>query len=53
MFRPFRRSSSALTWNPVNECCVYVGIRTVLTESGNVTYLTIELHKIEFNISKF
>ena len=53
MFRIFTGSSSALPWNPVNECVVHVGIRTVLTESGNVTYLTIELHKIEITISKF
>jgi len=50
MFRPFIGSSSGLFWNQVNECCVHVGIPTMLTNSRDVVYLTIELHKIEMTV---
>jgi len=50
MFRPFIGSSSGLLWNQVNERCVHVGIPTMLTNSGNIIYLTIELHKIEMAV---
>jgi len=50
MFGPFVGSSSGLLWNQVNGCCVNVGIPTVLTNSINLTYLTIELHKIEMTV---
>ena len=53
MFQPFTGSSSALPWNQVSECCVHVVIPTMLTNSGNVIYLIIELHKIEMTVSKF
>ena len=42
MFQPFTGSSSGLLWNQANECCVHVGIPTMLTISTNVTYLTIK-----------
>jgi len=46
MFRPFIGSSSGLLWNQVSERCVHIGIPTMLTNNRNITYLTIELHKI-------
>jgi hypothetical protein len=33
MFRPFIGSLSGLLWNQVRECCVHVGIPTMLTNS--------------------
>ena len=47
MFRLFIGSSSGRLWNQVSECCVHVEIPTILTNSRNITYLTIELHKID------
>jgi len=47
MFRPFAGLSSGLLWNQVSECCVHVGIPTMLTNSRNITYLTTELHKTD------
>ena len=47
MFRPLVGSSSGLLWNQVSECCVHVGVPTMLTNSRNITYLTTELHKID------
>jgi len=42
MFQPFISSSPGFLWNQVNECCVHVGIPTMLSISRNVTYLTIK-----------
>ena len=53
MFRPFIGASSGLLWNQVNECCVHVGIPTVLTNSRNMTHLTTELHKIDVTVYNF
>jgi len=50
MFRPFIGSTSGLLWNQVSECCVHVGIPTVLTNSRNITCLTIELHKTDVTV---
>jgi len=47
MFRPFIGSSSGPLWNQVSECCIHVGIPTMLTNIRNITYLTIELHKTD------
>jgi len=46
MFRHFIGSSSGLLLNQVSECCIHVGIPTMLTNSRNIIYLTILLHKI-------
>ena len=51
MLRPFLGSSSDLLWNQVSECCVNVGIPTMLANSRNITYITIELHKIDIQVS--
>jgi len=50
MFQSFIGSSSGLLWNQVSECCVNVGIPTMLTNSKNITYMTTELHKIDVNV---
>ena len=50
MFRLFIGSSLGLLWNQVNESCVHVGIQTMLTNSSNITYLTIELQKIDVKV---
>jgi len=47
MFRSFIGSSSDLLWNQVSECCVRVGIPIMLTNSRNITYLTIEMRKTD------
>ena len=47
MFRPFIGSLSGLLLNEVNECYVHVRIPTMLSNSRNVTYVKIELHKID------
>ena len=47
MFRPFIGSSSGLLLNQVSECCVHVGIPTMVTNNRNITCLTIELHKTD------
>jgi len=47
MFRPFTGSSSGLLWNQVSECCVHVGVQSMLTNSRNLTYLTTELHNCD------